>query len=286
MKNVMLFFYIIFVALCCSNATFQHTAKADNVYYGRAVENGVYLYSSAVVLEDMSNRIFEIPRTYFVQLLGNENDLFYRASYNDISGYVLKSSVSCIDQTPLNAYVENVSFRVFTPNGANLRSSPNQTKGATNLITAIPFLETNLLYYGICEGEEAISYKGNIWYYCKYISQNSVVYGYVYSPLCDLLTPFSENQEKYEYITPNFTQSPQNPNDPNKFLTITKPWQILVIVLISLPCLGIIYFLFKPTKIAGQKTNVKHAKRNKAKKKKISRLKHSDYYELDSEYFD
>ncbi len=279
---------ILFVILSIFFFKYQPTTfiMADSVYYGRAIENGIYIYSSPTILDDKSNRIFEIPKTYFVQLLGDENDLFYKASYNSIYGYVLKSEVSCINQTPQNAYAININFRVFTPSGANLRSSPNESKGATNLITSIPFLETNLVYYGICEGEEAISYKGNIWYYCKYITQNQEYYGYVYSPLCDLLTPINENTEKFEYVTPNFSVPDKNGDDPDKYLSISTPWQIIIIVLISLPCIFIIYFLFKQTKIAMQQPKKSNSVKMKKKKKKISRLKHSDYYELDSDYFD
>lgn len=260
---------------------------AYTTYYGRALSSGIYLYSTPFVIEDKSNKIFEIPITYFVELLNDENELFYKARYNGINGYVLKNEMSCINQIPQNPYASNISFRVFTPSGANLRTSPYESKGATNLVTTIPFLETNLIYYGICEGEEAISYKGNIWYYCKYIKQNQEFYGYVYSPLCDLLTTIPQNTENFTYITPDFSiNTPNNPNEPT-YLSISTPWQIIIIVLISLPCIAIIYFLFKPTKIAMQKTNnikTPKPKKNK-KKKKISHLKRSDYYELDSDYF-
>ena len=284
MKKTITILYILFTIFFFVNQQ-KNYVHAESIYYGRATENGTYLYSSPAILEDKSNLLFEIPTTYFVQLLGNENDLFYKASYNSIFGYVLKSEMSCIKETPQNAYAININFRVFTPSGANLRSSPNESKGSINLITSIPFLETNLVYYGICEGEEAISYKGNIWYYCKYISQNKEYYGYVYSPLCDLLTPINENTEKYEYVTPNFSDPENDVDDPNKYLSISTPWQIVIIILISLPCILIVYFLFKPTKIAFQKPKNSKTIKPKKKKKKISRLKHSDYYELDSDYF-
>lgn len=266
------------------NANIGTTTFADNIYYGRATASGIYFYSTPEITTDKNNRIFEIPETYFVLLLGDENDLFYRAKYNDIYGFVLKNEVSCIQGTPQKPYVTNATFRVFTPNGANLRSSPNQTLGTTNLITSIPFLETNLMYYGRCEGEEAISYKGNIWYYCKYVSQNQEYFGYIYSPLCDLLTNIVQNDEVFEYVTPNFSKpSDESPNKVD-YLSISNPWQIIIIVLVCLPCILIIYFLFKPTSIA-TKSITKQQKKKGKHKKKISKLKHSDYYELDSDYF-
>ncbi len=261
------------------------TTFADNIYYGRALASGIYLYSTPEITSDKTNRIFEIPTTYFVLLLGDENDLFYRAQYNDIYGFVLKSEVSCIQGTPIQPYVTNATFRVFSPSGANLRSSPYETLGTTNLITSVPFLETNLMYYGTCEGEEAISYKGNVWYYCKYVSQNQEHYGYIYSPLCDLLTNIVQNTEVFEYITPDFSKSQIQEIDDGEYLSISNPWQIIIIVLVCLPCILIIYFLFKPTSIAKQNVIKSSSKKKGKRKKKISKLKHSDYYELDSDYF-
>ena len=277
------FFCLTLLFMFC-NITPGATTFADNVYYGRALASGIYLYSTPEITSDKTNRIFEIPATYFVLLLGDENDLFYRAQYNDIYGFVLKSEVSCIQGTPVNPYVTNATFRVFTPSGANLRSSPYETLGTTNLITSIPFLETNLMYYGTCEGEEAISYKGNIWYYCKYVSQNQEMYGYIYSPLCDLLTNIVQNTEEFEYVTPDFSTTTGEQTSGENYLSISNPWQIIIIVLVCLPCIFIIYFLFKPTSIATQNV-VKSSKKKNKRKKKISKLKHSDYYELDSDYF-
>lgn len=280
MKKFIIFCLLIYAFLCLVQPNVQ--VYADNIYYGRALASGIYIYSSPEITVDKSNRIFEIPVTYFAEILSDENDLFYKARYNGINGYVLKNEVSCVNAIPNTPYVSNASFRVFTPSGANLRSTPNESKGATNLITTIAFMDTNLVYYGTCEGEEAISYKGNIWYYCKYIKQNQEYYGYVYSPLCDLLSTIPQNTEEFEYVTPTFTNVDKTNQPQDNYLSISSPWQIIIIVLISLPCVFIIYFLFKPTKIAMQKPT-KTTKRNR--KKKISKLKHSDYYELDSDYF-
>lgn len=147
-------------------------------------------------------------------------------------------------------------------------------------------MATNLAYFGICEGEEAISYKGNVWYYCKYIKENKEYFGYVYSPLCDLLSSIPENTESYTYVTPNFSKVNQIEDAEENYLSLSTPLQVIIIVAVSLPCLAIIYFLFKPTKIATQSTtNASKTKKPRQKKKKISRLRKSDYYELDSDYF-
>ena len=276
--------FMIFM-LFCSIFTQSNIENifAENIYYGRALSTGIYMYSSPQIINDKSNKIFEIPVTYFVQLLADENQLFYKAKYNDIIGYVIKNEIACIDKIPNNPYVTNANFRIFTPSGTYLRNSPYESVGATNIVTTIPFMETNLVFYGNCDGEEAISYKGTLWYFCKYIKQNQEYYGYVYSPLCDMLTPIPQNTEQFEYITPNFEVEQISNNTESQYLNINTPWHIVLIIIICLPCVAIIYFLFKPTKIAFQKNSSK--KHGKNEKKKISRLKHSDYYELDSDYF-
>lgn len=226
--------------------------------------------------------MFELPTTYFVELIKSENTNFYYARYNDLYGYVLKNSVKPVKSTPITPFLTNISFRVFVPSGANLRSTPYNS-GALNLIYSVPFLDNNLLYYGIMQGEESISKKGNIWYYCKYFSNNMSYEGYLYSPLCDLLSPISNNTEVVEYIEgdvffdDNITQT-VTPLDK-----MSSPAQTIIIIAISLPCLLFIYLLFKPTKIAeSNSSSIKHKKNTS--KKKISKLKHSDYYEFDDEY--
>lgn len=141
------------------------------------------------------------------------------------------------------------------------------------------------MFFGIVHGEEAITYKGDIWYYCKYIKDNQEYFGYVYSPLCDLLTEIYNNTEEYNYITPSFGSKIEKINTEEEYLDISKPWQVAIIFVVCLPCIVLIYMLLKPTKIAMQKTQSIKPKKPKRKKKKISHLKHSDYYELDSDYF-
>ena len=291
MKTAFIIF-LIFVYNLSYCFSFSHHIFADEVcYYGRAVNGEVNFYKNPISSQE--NVLFKVPKSYFVKILGEENDMFYKAQYmNDILGYIKKDDMLYINTTPVFAYADFVNFRIFTPSGANLRSSPNQNLGATNLILTIPFLETNLLFVGNIEGEEAISYKGKLWYYCKYIKDNSIVYGYVYSAFCDMMTTIPENTEEFEYVIPTFNnieQTQSNQNNATEMLTLESPAQVAVIIGISLPCILIIYFLFKPTKISMQKSTKasQTPKTNKPKKhkKKIKRLKGSDYYELDGDFF-
>ena len=288
-------FFVVLLSFVCNFFCFFYSSNyvlADEVcYYGRAVDGEVDFYKAPI--SSPENILFKVPKTYFVKILKQENDIFYKAQYmKDILGYIKKDDMKYINTTPSLPFADFISFRIFTPSGANLRSSPNHNLGATNLITTIPFLETNLLFVGNIEGEEAISYKGNLWYYCKYIKDNTITYGYVYSAFCDMMASIPDNNEQFEYIVPTYENSQQQlppTNNATEMLTLGSPAQVAVIVGISLPCILIIYFLFKPTKISMQKSSTNKTQPKQIKqpkhKKKIKRLKGSDYYELDGDFF-
>jgi hypothetical protein len=172
------------------------------------------------------------------------------------------------------------------PSGADLRYTP-YSNGTLNLICSIPFLDNNLLYYGVMLGEEAISKKGNNWYYCKYLSDNTSYTGYVYSALCDCLSIINNNNETVDYLNHSditFNQS-SSPSTVEPFAGLSQTATTVIIIVISLPCLLLIYLLFKPTKLAMQQTADEDKSNNKKHTiKKITRLKNSDYFEFDDDF--
>lgn len=275
------FLFLFLLFNCLNFFSCKNFAHAETTYFARIENSQTMLYSSF----DSQQPIFTLPQTYFVELLSSANDLYYYARYSDIYGYVLKSDVKPVYNTPQNPFLNNISFRVFVPGGANLRSSPYNL-GATNLIYTIQFLETNFLYYGQTTGEEAISKKGNVWYYCKYLLNNSSYTGYVYAPLCDCLSTISPNTEEVEYVQGDVIFKDVNQEITTNGLNgLSQTAQTIIIVAISLPCLLFIYLLFKPTKMAENASNESAKKqKHRSKPQKISRLKHSDYFELDDDF--
>jgi len=252
---------------------------ANTTFYARITNDSTYLYSTPE--ENVNTAIFILPNTYFVELISSSNNFFY-AKYKDVFGYVKKNEVQVVSTSPITPFLSNISFRVFTPSGANLRSTP-QNLGATNLVYSFPFLETNLEYYGKCLGEEAISKKGCTWYYCKYYTNNLSYMGYVYSPLCDLLPTLPQNTEILEpYTGELFLDEEQSlPTTASPMEQLSPTAQTIIIVAVSLPCLLFIYLLFKPTHMA---ESAKQTSSRKSSRKKISRLKRSDYFELDDDF--
>ncbi|MBE7074913.1 MAG: hypothetical protein E7376_02930 [Clostridiales bacterium] len=256
--------------------------RAETTYYAQVTTPSTYFYSSPT--ESDEAKMFIITQSYFVELLQSANDTFYSARYADLYGYVLKDSVKPVKNVPITPFLENITFRIFVPSGGNLRSSPNNN-GSINLVYSIPFLDSNFVYYGIINGEEAISKKGTIWYYCKYLTGNLSYFGYIYSPLCDCLTTIPTNIEQVEYldVAPTFDDETTNTSG-EVFEGLSSTTTTIIVIVVSLPCLLFIYLLFKPTKLAEESASENTTTKKHRQKKKIHRLKNSDYFELDDDF--
>ena len=117
------------------------------------------------------------------------------------------------------------------------------------LKTKIPTLTNNIQYIAQIEGESLISGRTNIWYYCKYISENNSYYGYVYSDFCDEMQPIQNNLESLE-----FTNNPTFEPYIEPIKTIPQNSNILgiVIAILSIPALIFIFLIMNGTKILNQ----------------------------------
>lgn len=249
---------------------------AEQSYFARIKEDNVYIYTTPENLEDLSNQLFELPKTYFVEVFEKTNDYFYKVRYNDIYGYVKSNQITFVKDIPQTPFNTKMTFRVFVPNGTSLRSLPNTLNGVNSYVITIPFLASSIVYYGNRNGEESVVYKGTTWYYCKYITESAEYFGYVYSAYCDLIVENDINQEIIEEISPPSFDFNNNNNSETPFENMSKSNEVLLISLACLPCIFIVYLLFKPTKTL--------SKQKSAPKKKIKRLKKSDYFEFDDEF--
>lgn len=272
---------LMFVFFCLTLSLFSHGgAHADISFFARIKYANCPLLKNPSFDNSFSNTYFVIPQTYFVEVFSKTGD-YYEAQYLGTRGYVRKGDVEFVSGTPQTPFANKISFRIFAQNGLNLRSSPKESEGIANRLTTIPFLETNLQYIGMIEGEEAISNRGNIWYYCNYFRMDETLTGYVYAGYCDMLSSITQNTETLPVITePSFEQLAVKDEvsdiGDGSLNNLSKRSQILIVVAVSLPALIILYLLFKPTKIvAGQKT-----KKSPETKKKKKRYR-GDYYEID-----
>jgi hypothetical protein len=202
--------------------------KADNVAYAQILQAGCYLYKTPSDNTNYTNVHFILEQTYFVQLLSEYDETFYKAKYIDVIGYVKRSQVQCVQGSPKNPFLNNISFRVYSNSSRSMYDKPFANSNNPTLKTYLPLYCQDLIYYGKIYGESVIDERTNVWYYCKYTVTNEC--GYLYSDSCDKMTPIIPNTEKLPYIS-----SPQwniTPTSNNSLITInTKPFKITTIII-------------------------------------------------------
>ena len=234
-------FLLIFINILCSIFQPIKYVEASGVAYAQILHNGCYLYKAPVDNTNYANVYFMLENSYFVELLSDYDDEFYKAKYLDVIGYVKKSQVQCVQGTPQNPFLDNISFRVYSNNSRGLYDKPYMNTNNPTLKLYLPLYCRDLIYYGIVYGESAVEERTNIWYYCKYTTTG--VCGYVYSDACDKMDTIIPNSEKIPYLsTPKWNLTPpQN----NQLIAINgKPFKI-TIVLICIPFIIFAILLFK-----------------------------------------
>ena len=163
-KSYLFLLLFLFASQLCLQANFFCVAQAKltTFVYARVVQENVYLYKTTNPLPQ--NAYFELPNSYFVLLLSNFNQIFYKAQYKDIVGYVLKDEVEPVSETPTTPFLYDVNFYAFTTDGTEITSSP--FKDFQTTLTTIEKYE-NVEYYGQIIGYEKTQGRGDLWYYEK-----------------------------------------------------------------------------------------------------------------------
>lgn len=241
-------FLVVISCLCCLIQPIDYVS-ADSVAYAQILHPGCYLYKTPTDNTSYNNVYFMIENSYFVELLSDYNDDFYKAKYLDVVGYVKKSQVQCVQGIPKKPYLNNVSFRVYNDLSRAMYDKPYANTNNPTLKIYLPLYCEDLIYYGIIYGESAVEERTNIWYYCKYTVTN--VCGYVYSDACDKLDTIVSNSEKLPYIS-----SPQwnIASVSNQLITIdSKPYKISIILI----CIPFVIFAFLLLKLAYSKRSNK-----------------------------
>lgn len=217
-------------------------ATSTETYFARIMFDEVYLFKTPNDIADSSNILFELPKTYFVELTEKVNEKFYKVNYLSFTGYVKKDSVQTIAGIPITPYLENINFRVYSELSRDLRTEPNLDNGSSSQVAYIPIFSKNITYYGKVIGDALIEGRTNVWYYCKY-SADKDYYGYVYSDFCDEMTPIIENNEKVTYLD-NPTFAPININKNYSIPQNDNNLGIIVAIL-SVPAFVFLFMIVK-----------------------------------------
>ena len=225
---------LILIILFNSISLNVYALDSTPTYYARVMFEKVYLYKTSVDDNSINNILFELPKTYFV-LLTSEDGNFYKVRYLNFTGYVKKDSVQATSSTPVRPYLENICFRVYANLSENLWSSPSAN---SNLISTIPHLNKNLVYFGKIQGETLIEGRTNIWYYCKYNDN----YGYIYSDFCDEFSVITANTETVNYISnPSF----QITKTPTQTIPKNSNAVGIVVIILAVPAIIFVFMLLK-----------------------------------------
>ena len=211
--------------------------------YARVLFEQVYLYRSNSNDNSINNIYFEIPKTYFVELLGVEGD-FYKARYSNFTGYVKKDSVQATNSTPISPFLNNINFRVYSSESETMWSLPS-TQSPSKQVTQLPHLTKDVQYFGKINGESITVGRTNIWYFCKFNSTNS--YGYIYSDFCDEMPAIPTNNEQVEYVSnPSFQVSSEQ-----EIQAVPKESNVVGVIvgIMSIPAVIFIFMLLKGGKI-------------------------------------
>ena len=216
--------------------------NAQTPAYAQILHAGCYLFKTPLDNTSYTNVYFMLENSYFVELLSDYNEEFYKAKYLDVVGYVKKSQVQCVKGTPKNPYLNNVSFRVYNNLSRGMYDKPYMNSNNPTLKVYLPLYCEDLVYYGIIYGESAMEERTNIWYYCKYTVTG--VCGYVYSDSCDKMDTIIPNSEKLPYITsPQWNITPSN----NQLIAIdSKPFKISIVLI----CIPFVIFTFLLIRLA------------------------------------
>lgn len=233
-------FILILILIFQSTNINVCAAEKPNIY-ARILFEQVYLYKSPINDNSIDNIFFELPKTYFVELIDKSGE-FYEAKYKNICGFVKKDSVQAVSSLPTNPFLNNITFRVYSPLSEKIYSKPNIS---STLLTDLPHLTKNIEYIGKINGECLTDGRTNIWYFCKYYA-NSEIYGYVYSDFCDEMSTITLNTENLNYINnPSFETKTENVNAVPKDSNIVG----ILIGILSIPSLIAVFLIMKGSSI-------------------------------------
>lgn len=246
-KNIVNKFLILVLILCLSFGFFITTTSsvkgfilAKSATWAQIKNSNTYLLKSAELESSTLNRWCYLEESYFVKILSHYNDYYYNVEYNGITGYVLKTEVTPVNETPVSPYPSNVSFSTGKTN-CYLRSAPQSKTLTNNTLCVIPANTKNLKFIGKIIGEEAVDFKGSVWFLTSY---NGII-GYVYSGYATNITEIMPNLEKVSALTET---------NISKINPLSNTECLIIITLTLLPCLLILFLLYSPKK--AKKTNL------------------------------
>ena len=238
--------YLLLLAFHFSLAAAE--AAAASTSYAIINASDCYLYRNGSDGDTLTNRLFLLPQTYFVEVVTGSGEL-YKVKYKDVEGYADAAKLKTVDYIPVSVYPNDVTLHVeiLSPS-AYVFSRPDQTSPT---VYEMPKNTANVAYYNTCAG--SVFLNSDTWYYCKYaLGEDSVVKGYLHSSVVKIDSVFPAANDTSARPTEPVT-SPDNPDEPNHTPAeipkdSSKVIRAVVIIAICIPAVFIVYLLFKPSR--------------------------------------
>lgn len=237
---VLLFIIVSFTAFLKSTVPYISVSVQAEPCYARVKYNNVLLYKNPKENNSFDNIFCLLEPTYFVKVIKDENQLFFKVEYLSLTGYALKSQLECVFEQPQKPY-PNATFNTTNFSSVVLRNSPEVNE--SNVLQILPPNST-LNYYGKITGQTATEDLGNLWFYCSFETiEGQKINGYIYEPLTHNFTPILENIEVTTIS--EFGAS----SKINTFLNIKQEFHIALILITVLPLIFILILFLKRTKV-------------------------------------
>lgn len=198
------------------------------------IERTTEIFKSNSTNQNLDNILCLAEATYYVEIISDYNEL-YKVNYNGITGFIKKTDVKEITNTPITPYPYNIKLLINS--NCNLRSSPTTKSNTNNVISTIYTTSKDITFIGRVIGEEAIDFGGNTWYYI-YFNGN---YGYIYNNYVKSITPIYQNTENFTYAS-NISSQTINP--------IHDPPSLMIMFVLSTPLFLVLWILYLPKKKA------------------------------------
>ena len=196
------------------------------------IERTTEIFKSNSTSQNLDNILCLAEETYYVELI-SDYDTLYKVNYNGITGFIKKTDIKEISNSPITPYPYNI--KLIINSNCNLRSTPTTKSNINNVISTIYTTSDNITFIGRVIGEEAIDFGGNTWYYVCYNGD----YGYIYNNYVKSITPIYQNNETFTYAT-NISNKIENP--------IKDPPSLIIMFILSIPLFAVLFILYLPKK--------------------------------------
>ena len=145
MKKLLLLIICILLIFPIPNT---NVVLANNATYAQITTAKSYLYRNPTSNPDITNIWCELAETYFVEIINDYNDNFYKVNYNSIVGFVRKSDIKEITNAPISPFPSNIHLNIKSTSGCYLRELPISKTTNSNIISTLDKGTTNILFIG------------------------------------------------------------------------------------------------------------------------------------------